>query len=270
VTTLAAAVQTQLQRWRLRRDGHPLEAPGVVVVPVRTPDGEPAVLKITSPERAGADETDYAHLALRRWAGDGAVRLLSADPPHRAVLLERLHSASLASVPDVQACEVIAGLYRRLHVVALPQLSTVTSHLNEWTEDLRELPRSAPIPRRLVEQALALSRGLADDPGARLLHGNLHYDNVLAGNRAPWLAIAPRPVNGDPHYELAPVLWSRWDEMGGDIRAAVQRRFYAMVGAAGFDEERARAWTLVRVVRAAIRDPSQLTKYVALAKAVQD
>jgi streptomycin 6-kinase len=269
VTNLAGVAQSQLERWRLHGDGEPMQASGAsgsVVLPVRTADGEPAVLKISSAD----EETDHAHLALRRWGGDGAVRLLSADPPHRAVLLERLHPQSLATVPDVDACGVIAGLYRRLGVGALIQLRTVTSYLNGWADEFRALPRSAAIPHRLVEQAIALCRDLADDRGDTLLHGNLHYDNVLAADRQPWLAIAPRPVNGDPHYEIAPMLWNRWDEMGADIRGGVQRRFSTLVDAAGFDEDRARAWVLVRVVRAAIRDPAQLTKYVALAKAVQD
>jgi streptomycin 6-kinase len=69
------------------------------------------------------------------------------------------------------------------------------------------------------------------------------------------------------------MLWSRWDELTGSIRDGVRRRFYTLVDAAGLDEERARAWVVVRVVRAAIRElanPASLTMYVALAKAVQD
>ena len=33
------------------------------------------------------------------------------------------------------------------------------------------------------------------------------------------------------------------------IRGGVQRRFYTLVDAAAFDEERARAWVIVRVIR---------------------
>jgi streptomycin 6-kinase len=149
-------------------------------------------------------------------------------------------------------------------------LRTLTSYLEQWTRDFEALPRSAPIPHRLVEQAIALGRDLAAEPGASVVHGNLHYENVLAADREPWLAIAPRPVNGDPHYEIAPMLWTRWDELAGNIRDGVRRRFYTLVDAAGFDEERARAWVVVRVVQQATRDPMSLTKYVALAKAVQD
>jgi streptomycin 6-kinase len=111
---------------------------------------------------------------------------------------------------------------------------------------------------------------LATVPADRVLHGDLHYSNVLAADREPWLAISPKPVNGDPHYELAPMLWHRWSELADNVRFGVQRGFYALIDAAGFDEDRARAWVIVRVVREATRDTASLTKYVALAKAVQD
>jgi streptomycin 6-kinase len=261
-----------LERWQLRSDGEPIQGSGSVVLPVRTSDDVPAVLKVAAPEQG----TEHEHLVLRRWGGDGAVRLLSADPPQHAVLLERLRPESLVTLSDVDACEVVAGLYRRLHVPALPQLPSLTSYLEQWSSDFEALPRNAPIPHRLVEQAAALSRELASGPGDRVdrvVHGNLHYANVLAADREPWLAIAPRPAKGDPHYELAPMLWHRWDELTGNVRDGVRRRFHTLVDAAGFDEDLARAWVIVRVIRQAAREPadtSDVTKYVALAKAVQD
>jgi streptomycin 6-kinase len=264
VTNLASVTQSQLEQWNLRRDGEPIQGSGSMVLPVRTPDGGAAVLKVTD-----LDESEHEHLALRRWGGDGAVRLLSADPRRGAVLLERLRPHNLSTLADVDACAVVAGLYRRLHVPALPQLRSLTSYLAQWTTEFETLPRSAPIPHRLVEQAVVLGRDLAAEPGDRLIHGNLHYENVLAADRQPWLAIAPRPMTGDPLYEIAPMLWSRWDGLAGNIREGVRRRFYTLIDASGFDEERARAWVIVRVVRQAISDPEGLTKYVALAKAVQ-
>ena len=131
-----------------------------------------------------------------------------------------------------------------------------------------------------MEQAILQSRELTSDPSARsvVLHGDLHYGKVLASEREPWLVIGPRPVNGDPHFEIAPMLWHRWDELDGNIRNGVRTRFYALVDAAGLDEARARAWVLVRVVHRAMRAldaetrsaGDELTKYVALAKAIQD
>jgi streptomycin 6-kinase len=265
VTNLPSVTRTLLAQWKLRGDGEPVHGSGSMVLPVRTDGGVPAILKISLAD-AGSE---HEHLVLRRWGGNGAVRLLSADPPNRAVLLERLLPQNLTRLPDVDACEVVAGLYRRLHVRALPQLRKLTSYLDEWTSEFEALPRSAPIPHRLVEQATVLGRELAGQPGNTVVHGNLHYGNVLAADREPWLAIAPRPMNGDPHYEVAPMLWHRWDELTGNIRDGVRRRFYTLVDATNLDEERARAWVIVRVVRQATRDHTNLTKYVALAKAVQ-
>lgn len=260
--------------WGLRPDGLATHGHCSLVLPVRTPDGPPAMLKISFPD----DESEHEHLALRRWGGEGAVRLLRADPHRRAILLERLGSEDLTCCSDVEACEVVAGLYRRIHVPALPQLRTLSSYLDRWTTDLAALPRSAPIPRRLVEQALALCVDLVADPAStdRLLHGDLHYQNVLAARRQPWLVIDPKPVNGDPHYEIAPMLWNRFDELAGDIRQGVRRRFYALVDAAGFDEDRAAAWVVVRMALNAMwaveagpqAEAGWLTTCIAVAKAV--
>ena len=46
-----------------------------------------------------------------------------------------------------------------------------------------------------------------------LIHGDLHYENVMAADREPWLAIDPKPMSGDPHYEIAPMLWNRFEEL---------------------------------------------------------
>lgn len=259
-------LQRQLDQWELRPDGDAIDGRGSIVQPVRSSDGTRAVLKIGHPDA----ESEHEHLVLRRWGGDGAVRLLSADPPHRALLLERLHAETLRSLRDVEACDIVAGLYGRLHIPAMPQLRSLTSELELWTGELESLPRSAPVPRRLIEQAIGLGRDLSTEPAAVVLHGNLHYGTVLAADREPWLAIAPTPMNGDPPYELAPMLWHRWNDVTGDVRDAVRRRFYRLVEASGFDEDRARAWAIIRVVRNATRDPAHVTTYVAVAKAIQE
>ena len=60
----------------------------------------------------------------------------------------------------------MAGLYPRLHVPALPQLRPQTSYIERWTDDLAGCRASAPIPRRLVEQAVSLGRDLVADPAS--------------------------------------------------------------------------------------------------------
>ena len=276
VDGLAARTDDQLRRWELRVDGAAMYGAASLVLPVVTAERQRAVLKMSFPD----DESEHEHLALRRWGGGGVVRLLSADPPRRALLLERLDAGDLTDLPDVDACALVAGLYRRIHVPALPQLRTLTSRLEQWTAGLEALPRSAAVPHRLVEQAITLGRDFAGDAATTgtLIHTDLHYANVLAAQREPWLVIDPKPLNGDPHYEVAPLLWNRWDELAGDVREGVQRRFWTTVDAAGFDEDRARAWVVVRMVHNAMweltetarPDAAWLTVCVAVAKAVQN
>jgi streptomycin 6-kinase len=140
------------------------------------------------------------------------------------------------------------------------------------------------VPHRLVQQAAAIAGDFAADPetDGALLHGDLHYDNVLAGDREPWLVIDPKPLDGDPHFEPAPMLWNRWEEVvaTGDVREAVRRRFHTLVDAAGLDEDRARDWVVLRVVLNAVwelqetpsgesPDHDLMTVSVSVAKAVQ-
>ena len=273
-----------VEEWQLVPEGEPWHGFCSVVSPVRTPGGAPAALKVTFD---GDDESEHEALALQTWGGRGTVRLLRADPRRRAILLERLHREDLTDLWDLEACEVVAGLYPRLHVPAPPQLRTVTSYVERWAGALAQMPRNAPVPRRLVEQALSLARDLVADPASTgvIVHGDLHYENVLAADREPWLAIDPKPMSGDPHFEPAPMLWNRVDELAGDLRDGLRRRFHTLVDVGGLDEHRARDWVVVRMVlnahwtvedaqrggRGLLRQERDwITRCIAIAKAVQD
>jgi streptomycin 6-kinase len=275
-----------LAEWGLSPDGEAMHGFCSLVLPVRTPDGEAAVLKVTFD---GDDESEFEALVLHRAGGAGLVRLLRADPGRRALLLERLHARDLSTVGDTEACGVVAGLYGRIHRPAPPQLRTVTSYVERWAAALGALPRDAPMPHRMVEQAVSLAGDLVADPASvgTTVHGDLHHHNVLAADREPWLAIDPKAMSGDPHYEPAPMLWNCWERVvaSGNVRGAVRRRFHTLVDEAGLDEDRARDWVVVRMVVNAnwtIEDAGRtgrsldaeerewITRCLAIAKAVQD
>lgn len=265
-----------LEEWDLVPDGPAWSGATAVVHPVLH-QGVPAALKVAQP----GEEHEHEALGLQRWGGRGAVRLLRADPHRWALLLERLHPRDLGEEWDVEACEVVGRLYGELHVPSPPRLRPLTAYVARWTDGLAALPRSAPVPRRLVEQAVSLGRDLVADPASTgtMIHADLHYANVLAADREPWLAIDPKPVDGDPHYEPAPLLVNRFEELAGDVRSGVRRRFHAVVDAAGLDEDRARNWVVVRVLHRVLweledsperPDRDLLTTCIAVAKAVQD
>lgn len=136
-----------LDQWRLRIDGRPMHGVCALVLPVRTTDGVPAVLKLTWPHPEACDE----HLASGLVNGARDVR-----PPD--------------------------GIRRP----ALPHV-----YWTMWP------PYSA----------------ISWEPPVRvLLHTDLHHEHVLAGDREQWLAIDAKPLAGDAAFEVAPLLWNRWDE----------------------------------------------------------
>lgn len=270
-----------LDEWELRVDGTSSYGNCALVVPVLTADEQRAVLKVQFPHW----EAETEHLALRAWAGNGAVQLLRADPRRFALLLERLHPRDLTTIDALDACEIVGGTYKRLHSVAGPQYRTLSGELKRWVERFRKLPASAPVPHRYVEQAISLSEDFIADPATdgRLIHTDLHYENMLAADREPWLVIDPKPLSGDPHFEVAPLIWNRWDEVvaAADLRFAVRQRFYTAIDAAGLDQDRARDWVIVRqmlnvlwTLEDAGSDESLpqdwLTRNIAIVKAIQD
>lgn len=277
-----------LEEWHLTPSGESLHGYCSLVVPVTDADGVAGALKVTFD---GDEESLHEGLALQRWGGEGAVRLRRADPRRRALLLDWLPGPDLGDAWDVEACEVVGSLYGRLHVPALPQLASVASYVERWLHDLDALGRDLPVPPRYVEQALSLGRDLlADAPEPVVVHGDLHYANVMADAAGEWRAIDPKPMAGDPHYEPAPMLWNRMDELTGplavgSLRDGLRRRFHALVDAGGLDEARARDWVVVRMVlnaswtvldaRRAGRgldadEQDWITRCVAITKAVQD
>ncbi|MFI6787735.1 aminoglycoside phosphotransferase family protein [Nonomuraea sp. NPDC050383] len=254
---LPALAERYLEEWELRLDGGPWHGMVSLVLPVVRADGTRAALKL----QPVTDENATEGPGLRAWAGRGVVRLLEDDPSTGTLLLERLDAdRSLSSVPDdMEALRILTGLLGRL--VALPappgtrRLGDIArGMLDDVPATVGGLGRDGD--REWVETCAAAVAEVAGEPGDRLLHWDLHYDNVLAGDREPWLAIDPKPLAGDPGFDLMPALHNRWDEVvaSGDVRRAVLRRFDLMTDLLGLDRPRAARWTLGRALQNTIWD----------------
>ncbi|CAL9532650.1 aminoglycoside phosphotransferase family protein [Streptomyces sp. enrichment culture] len=238
-----------LDRWGLRLDGPSMNGVSALVLPVVRADGVRAVLKLQLLD----EESEGEPVALRAWDGDGAVRLLDHDPATGTMLLERLdENRMLAHLADTrEAVLVIARLLAHLTSFPAPpglrRLGDITARMLERTP--RALDRIPdPEARRIVADCAAAVREVADEPGDRLLHWDLHDENVLAAERADWLAIDPKPLAGDPGFELWPALDNRYEA------AEVRWRFDAMTDVLGLDRDRARAWTYGRLLQNALWD----------------
>jgi streptomycin 6-kinase len=250
IADLPRIADEMLERWNLRPVGPPMHGMAALVLPVRDGgDGRDVVLKL----QAVDEETVGESVALRTWDGDGAVRLLAHDAETGAMLLERLDtSRHLSSVTDTRAAvRTIAELLVRLTAHEAPdglrRLGDVAAAMLEQAPSAVRL-LDDPDDRDLLTDCAAAIREMVDEPGNRLLHWDLHYDNILASEREPWLAIDPKPLAGDPGFELLPALTDRFEP------DETRWRFDLMTDVLALDRDRARAWTLGRVLQNGLWD----------------
>ncbi|MFJ2058597.1 aminoglycoside phosphotransferase family protein [Streptomyces sp. NPDC087908] len=237
-----------LDRWGLTVTGPSMYGMASLVLPVeRAADGTPAALKMQILD----EETEGEPVGLRVWDGGGVVRLLDHDAATGTMLLERLDEARpLSSVADTrEAMGVVAGLLERL--VALPAPEGMRGLGDIAAGMLADVPDAAGLlgaeDAAVLRDCAAAVREVAGEPGDRLLHWDLHLDNVLAAEREPWLAIDPKPLAGDPGFDLLPALMDRFDP------ADVLWRFDLLAEVVG-DRGRAVAWTLGRVLQNGLWD----------------
>jgi streptomycin 6-kinase len=230
--------------WNLALDGTVMHGSNAIVVPVRR-DGEPLALRLAPPDARNRDEVR----ALRFWNGRGTVRLVDADLDTGASLLERLDGQrSLATLPLCDAMPIIARRMRLLAVPAPPDAPSTAELVRDRLPAMAAswVALSAPFARNTLDAALDAGSELSTTTSGLAVNGDLHFEQVLAGEREPWLVVDPLLLRGDIAYDLARILWSRLDEMADDRE--VLHWFEVIVREAGLDRDRATAWVRFRAV----------------------
>lgn len=269
LAALPAQLDEYVARWELTQTGGFLNGAASLIVPVVRRDGTEAMLKL----QPRNDESEAEALALRTWSPDDVVEVLEDDPATATLLLERLQDRTLNAVPDhVEATRILAELMARLIVVpAPPEVRTLADIAAEMVEDAADLKLDDPAEQQLVNRYAAQVRELIPESGDRLLHWDLHYGNVLAADRQPWLVIDPKPLAGDPAFELFQVLHNRWDDLvaTGDLHQAIRDRFDLMLDITGIDRPRALAWTAGRVLQNVIWEEEFAPEQLVIASALQ-
>jgi streptomycin 6-kinase len=249
LASLPVTVAALVGEWGLEL-GAPYEPGGQTawVAPVRTDAGEAAVLKVLWPHFEAEHEAD----GLRRWDGDGAVRLLASGEREGSValLLERcLPGSTLAERPGPEQDEVLADLLPRLwrDPGADSPFRSLQFMCDAWADGFVERDDAArsPLDAGMVRDGLTLFRALpstAERPV--LLATDLHAENVLEAEREPWLMIDPKPFVGDPTYDALQHLLNSADRVRRDPHG-YPRHLAEMLG---LDPERLLLWLFARCV----------------------
>ncbi|AXC48591.1 APH(6) family putative aminoglycoside O-phosphotransferase [Paracoccus suum] len=183
--------------WHLVQDGEPITTRGAELLPVRW-RGAPAMLKLATEE-----EEKLGGALLEWWQGVGAARLFAAEGD--AILMERATGTrSLSHYArngrDEEATAILCDTVASLHAPRTgPRPELVP--LEIWFRELEPAARThGGLLARSHREAQAL---LSSQRDIRVLHGDIHHDNVLDFGARGWLAIDPKRVAGDRAFDYA-------------------------------------------------------------------
>lgn len=238
VRRLPRLVAACAEKWSLTLDPPREDSHYSYLAPARRADGTAAMLKLSFRARGWA--TGVA--ALRCFAGRGAVLLLEVEEEAEAILLERLEPGeTLRSLDDeVQATSIATRVMRELWRPA-PETPPFRSGV-AWADSIVGLRDrvAPPFPMALAEEAEARYRELiAAPPEQVLVHGDIHFANILSARRQPWLAIDPLGLVAERAFEGG-FLFGYVDPVQDVIR-----RLDQAAEELAADRERLRGWGIV-------------------------
>jgi streptomycin 6-kinase len=252
-----------VDRWSLRLGTAYDQSYVSVVFPATLSDGRSAVLKIQFPHR----ESEYEAEALRRWGGQGAVRLIDSDSSNLALLIERCEPGDhLSTSEPEEALRVMIELLPRLWVDAGEPFISLCDEAAGWALRLPIFWERArrPFEMELLDSALEALAALRESQGRQvLIHQDLHGDNVLRATREPWLVIDPKPVVGEREFSVSSIVRSY--EFGHG-REPVINRLDKLTSALNLNRERARLWSFAQTLAWAFEGDRVLVPHVQTAR----
>jgi len=218
------------------------------VAPAALKSGEEAVLKIGFP----SVETRYEALALQAYDGKGAVKLLKSSSDGCTLLIERcLPGNDLWSVDLEHGNAVAAGMLERIwrEPPARSPIQTLENLAAQWHDEIPLIASSGGYDVALAPEAVRISSVLASSQKSQVvLHGDFHPGNVLAASREPWLVIDPKPLIGEPAYDLAQWFANRLQAaiQQADPVAEIHDQVIYMARRLNLDPVRIAGWTFVK------------------------
>ncbi|WP_342219568.1 aminoglycoside phosphotransferase family protein [Rickettsiella endosymbiont of Miltochrista miniata] len=215
-------------------------------------NGSPAVLKCSIPSKEFTNEI----AALQHFSGIGAVKILRSDHHTGIMLLEKLTPGTFLeeSSSEMQNTLISVELMNKLHKTIQEQEIPLFPSLANWFQGFDRLYQyfqgeTGPFPKKLIDRAQAINKELLASMGPLvLLHGDLHYANILLSDKHGWLSIDPKGVIGEREYEIP---FPRISEAGNVNKISIKRRLDQFIEVSGFDRQRILGWAFSKAALAA-------------------
>lgn len=172
------------------------------VAPCICANGTKAVLKLGFNEPDSIVFSEAKMLELLQ--GNGTVKLLRFDRKRCALLLERLMPGedltAICRKSDEQATAIAVDVIKKIWRTKVE--TNEFPDLRKWTASFRN-GENTDFSRHHFQKAQRIFDELIGNSEARLLHGDLHHQNILSAEREPYLAIDPKGIIGDIGFEIA-------------------------------------------------------------------
>ncbi|KTD39244.1 Aminoglycoside/hydroxyurea antibiotic resistance kinase [Legionella nautarum] len=207
---------------------------------------KPIILKLSLDAVALSKEAK----TLRAFNSGNVVEVLAETKG--ALLLQRaVPGYSLKSYwpnQEKESVEIACLLISQLVQAPLPEKEVFPS-INHW---LSILDKDWDIPELYLQRSRELRDYLLKTGGeARLLHGDLHHDNILK-NGENWLAIDPKGIVGELSYEVAAFIRNPIPELleSETVWRIIDDRIIRFAFFLKLDPKRIRQWCFVQAVLA--------------------
>jgi streptomycin 6-kinase len=221
------------------------------VAPVVFEDGSKAILKLGIPGMGINSEI----AVLKAFNGIGVCKLLNAEPEKGIMLLESIEPGEFLNITgdEAVAIKIVAQLINDMRQ-ANPASSYQFQTAADWCNNLVNLHErfGHVISEHLFAGAKtayqSLETHLAHLGDQRLLHGDLHQENILSAGNGKWKVIDPKGVIAETACEVIPYLMN--DLEGKNIAATISDRIRAFAEELEIDKARIIMWGAFRSVLA--------------------
>jgi streptomycin 6-kinase len=211
---------------------------------------DPVVLKVL---REPNDEW-LSGKVLQAFNGNGVARVYEFT--EGAVLLERLVPGNspidlVLAGHDVKATRILANVMGKMSASECTDVVMAEDWASGFDRCLAG--RDHTIPLDLVKEARGIYLDLCtSQQERRLLHGDLHHENVLFDNSRGWLAIDPKGVIGETEFEISAALLNPIAHAEFATEAIVRQRIDIFQTALNIESLRILRWAFARAVLSAV------------------